>query len=345
MGFLSRFFSKSAEECLAKGDALLDSQRFFEARTMFEDGLQALSGKGKGNSGLTAGDFASRIARANRSLAELNIGEAESAIRRGAFEKANEHLELARSLTDDRAVQDMVRQLLASLDRDPGLENKALPPVSGGSCDSCRQGEADLAATIPEEEPDMSPQDYYDLLIRQLPEEISTRYARFGEDFRVMYLAASRDNHENALVLLEEWYKGTDADIYLYEKGMILYRLGRSAEAETCFRTATGENPANPLPLLSLALLLIEGQRLEEAGQLLDDMIAGDVLYGQALMLRGDVALLSGDRDGALNRYAMLLTTPYVRQAAEKLHEVLLQSGRDEEAAVVFKKYLGGCRH
>jgi tetratricopeptide (TPR) repeat protein len=158
-----------------------------------------------------------------------------------------------------------------------------------------------------------------------------------------MYLAASRDDHEKALVLLNEWYKGIDADIYMYEKGMILYRLGRVTESESCFRDAILQNAANPLPRLSLALLLIDGQRLDEAGLLLDVMIADDLLPGQAHMLRGDVALLGGDLEGALNRFAMLLTTPFARQAAEKLYEILLQSGRDQEAAAVFKKYLGGC--
>jgi tetratricopeptide (TPR) repeat protein len=346
MGFWTRLFSKSSDDYLAKADALFERQCFFEARTICQDGLQALAGKGDGQgSGPTADLFITRIARANRALAEMNLSEADSCIRCGKYEKAGEHLELAKSLSDDRAIWEKANQLLAALPDNSASDDKKTEIPSAGSCGSCNAGETEQSSVLLDEEPDMSDQDYYDLLIRQLPDEIHTRYARLGDQFASMYLTASRDNHEKALVLLEEWYKGTDADIYWYEKGMILYRLGRSSESEACFREAILLNAANPLPRLSLALLLIDLQQREQAGLLLDAMIAEDVLSGQALMLRADLALLAGDQEGALNRLAMLLTTPYVRPAAEKLHQILLQAGRDQEAAAVFKRYLGGCRH
>ena len=73
----------------------------------------------------TAALFRSRIAKANKALAEVNIGEAESAIGRGAcFEKAVEHLELAKSLSDDRAVQELAGQLLASIKDHSGPDCK-----------------------------------------------------------------------------------------------------------------------------------------------------------------------------------------------------------------------------
>ena len=346
MGFISRFFSKSADDYLAKGDALFDTQCFFESRTIYEDGLQKYSGKGDvKNNDSTTDLFNSRIAKANKALAEMNISEAESAICRGAVEKAVEHLELAKSLSNDLSILEKAGQMLASLDEKTRPDDSLAANCPTGSCQSCGVDELEMSSDVIDDALDISPQDYYDLLIRQLPDEIYTRYTRFGDDFASMYLAASRDNHEKALDLLEEWYKGTDADIYWYEKGKILYRLGRTAESEACFRDATRHNAANPLPRLSLALQLMDALRLDEAGLLLDAMIDEDVLSGQALMLRGDVALLSGDLEGALNRFAMLLTTPYVHQAAEKLHEILLQTGRNQEAVAVFKKYLGGCRH
>jgi predicted negative regulator of RcsB-dependent stress response len=124
---------------------------------------------------------------------------------------------------------------------------------------------------------------------------------------------------------------------------MILHRLGRIADAEVSLREASGCNPVNPLPRIGLALLLIDGHRMDEAAGLLDNMISDGILTEQALMLRGDVCLISGDYSGAIDRFASLLATPYARPAAEKLHEVLLLSDRKQDAAVVYKKYLGGC--
>ena len=351
MGFFSRLFSRSAADYLAKGDALLAAQRFYEARTVYEDGLQAHLGRGDGtDNSPIASELRSRITRANRSLAEVNIGEAESAFGRGADEKAAEHLELAKSLTDDRELLETVEALFASLAEKSGSGVRAADAATDSSCRSCGQAEpgmkdAWIQTAMQEEDPDMSPQDYYELLIRQLPGEVSARYAGLGDEFAAMYLAASRDDHEKALNLLEKWYKGTDADIYRHEKGVILHRLGRVLDSEACFREASGINPTNPLPRLALALLLIEDCRLVEAAEQLDAMIAACILREQALMLRADVALLAGDSEGAVIRYGTLLATTMARPAAEKLHEILQQSGRKEEAAAVFKKYLGGCRH
>lgn len=344
MSLFSRLFSKTADDYLAKGDRLLGAQRFFEARGVYEDGLQRhLGGRlGREDEGVAAA-FAARIALANRSLAEANIGEAEYALGSGAHAKAAEHLELARSLTEDAALREKAEKLLAICVENINDTDRLEPPA--GSCGSCAAAEPEARPAAGSEEPDLSPLDYYDLLIRQLPGEMYSRYAGLGEKFAFMYLAASRDEHEGALELLEGWYDGSSRDIYLYEKGMILHRLGNEREGEDRLREAMAENAANPLPRLGLALLLIEGERPDEAADHLDAMIADEILSEHALMLRGDVCRLTGDPDGAIRHYGSLLPTPFARPAAEKLHVVLKQSGRHEEAAAIFKRYLGGCRH
>lgn len=344
MSFFSRLFSKTSDDYLTKGDRLLGAQRFFEARGVYEDGLQRhLEGRLEGAEEGVAAAFGARIAQANRSLAEANIGEAEYAIGCGAHAKAAEHLELARSLSEDAALREKVEKLLAICVENINDTARLEPPA--GSCGSCAAAETEARPADGCEEPDLSPLDYYDLLIRQLPGEMYNRYAGLGDEFATMYLAASRDEHESALGLLEGWYDGSSRDVYLYEKGMILHRLGNEREAEDHLRGAMAENPANPLPRLGLALLLIEGERLDEAAVHLDAMIADGVLCEHALMLRGDLCLLAGDADGAVTRYGSLLPTPFARQAAEKLHGVLTQCGRQQEAAAVLKRYLGGCRH
>lgn len=345
MKFLKNLFAaRPAEDYMSKGDALFDSHRFFEARCAYEEGLERHHGRDGGDGKAEMAElFAARIGRANRALAELNISEAESALSRGLPEKAAEHLELAKSLTEDVTLREKAELLLASMAQKDN-DTKELGHATGG-CGSCLSPGHEMQPVSGHEELDMSPQDYYDLLIRQLPHEMYGRYAKLGEEFACLYLAASRDDHAHALELLESWYHGHDSDIYWYEKGMILYRLGDTGASEACLRDAIGCDAANPLPYLGLALLLVDGGRLDEAGQHLDAMIANGILAEQSLMLRGDVSLLAGDRDGAVQRYGNLLATPLARAAAEKLYPLLLQSGRQQEAAMVFKQYLGGCKH
>jgi len=344
MAFLSRLFSKNPEDFLAKGDRLFEACSFFESRNAYEEGLQRyLNANGAETTDDTTGVFVAKIALANRALAEMNIVEAEHAIGRGAPVKAAEHLELALSLTDDAILREKAEILLANLAENTNDTNTLASP--GGACASCSPTEPQTQASSPCEDPSLSDMDYYDLLIRQLPGEMYGRYAGLGEKFAYSYLAASRDDHTAALELLEEWYDGSSRDIYRYEQGMILHRLGNSRDAEKCLLDALAENPVNPLPHLGLALLLLDARRLEEAAERLDRMIAGEILPEQALMLRGDTCQLTGDADGAIRHYGMLLPTPFARPAAEKLHDVLMQCDRHQEARAVFKRYLAGCCH
>ena len=69
-------------------------------------------------------------------------------------------------------------------------------------------------------------------------------------------------------------------------------------------------------------------------------MVAERIMPEQALLLRADILEVSGNHEGAVNQYVELLQTPYARPAAEKLYGVLMESGRQNDAAVIFKKYL-----
>lgn len=341
MGLISRFFAKSCEDYLSRGDKLYEAERFFEARGAYEDGLQRVNGDAGREDRVSV--FQERIAKANLALAQLNVAEAEYCLSHGDSVKAAEHLELAKTLTDNAELREKADNLQVTL-----AENAAVTKVGhshSASCGSCSSSHHELLPTDVCEVPDMSPHDYYDLLIRQLPGDLYSRYAGLGENFACAYIAESRDDHQHALELIEKWQYGSDGDIYWYEKGMILYRTGMISQAENCLRKSAAMNTGNPLPLLGLALLLIDGRRLDEAASLLDGMVSGGILAGQALMLRGEVAAMAGDQEGAIEIFSSLLSTPFSRQAAEKLHAILLNCDRCGDAEAVFKKYLKGCCH
>jgi len=340
MSLFKKLFARGPEDYLAKGDGHLAGQSFYEARTAFETGLQACRGKA-GHSDI-AQKLEARIYETKRAMAELNIHEAEHALRHGALDKAVEHLELAKTLTDDAKIREKADHLLGGLEEKTN-DTAVLAPAA--SCASCSHGSPDVHEASPETDADLPLHEHYDLLIHQLPEEMYERYSSLGEDFACMFIAASQDSHQEALDLLEQWYDGSDRDIYCYEKGKILHRLGRIEESEACLRESIMENGSNPLPYLGLALLLIDNNRLDEAARHLDSMIAGDIFTGQALMMRGEVFQMAGDSDAAISLYGKLLDTSLARAAAEKLHELLLECNRQPEAAHIYKRYLGKCQH
>lgn len=340
MSFFKKLFARGPEDYLAKGDGYFAAQSFYEACSAFEAGLQACQGK-SGLADVTR-TLESRIIVTKRAMAELNMHEAEHALRQGALDKAAEHLELAKTLTDDVKIREKADHLLAGLEEKTN-HTAVLAPAA--SCSSCSQNSHDTHEGPPDTDTDLPVLEHYDLLIHQLPEELYERYASLGEDFAYMFIAASRDSHQEALDLLEQWFDGSARDIYCYEKGKILHRLGRISESESCLRDSIRENSHNPLPHLGLALLLIDEHRLDEAARHLDAMIAADIFTGQALMMRGEVFQLAGESDAAINLYGRLLDTPLARAAAEKLHELLLECNRQPEAAHIYKRYLGKCKH
>lgn len=340
MSFLKKLFARNPEDFLARGDGHFAAQSFYEARTAFEAGLQASQGR-PGQTGIVQ-KLEARIRETNQAMAELNLQEAEHALRRGDLDKAMEHLELAKTLTDDAKIREKADQLLSGL-KEKTNDSEAVAPAA--SCVSCSHGSPVMQEVSPEAYADLPVPEHYDLLIHQLPEEMYERYSSLGEDFAYLYIAASQDSHQEALNLLEQWFNGSDRDIYCYEKGKILHRLGRTGESETCLRESIRENGHNPLPHLGLALLLIDDNRLDEAARHLDAMIAGDIFTGQALMMRGEVFQLAGDSDAAISLYGGLLDTPLARAAAEKLHGLLLECDRQAEAAHIYKRYLSKCQH
>jgi tetratricopeptide (TPR) repeat protein len=350
MAFFSKLFSKSADDFLAKGERLFEQERYFEARSVYEDGLQRhISNNNGGCIDSMSTVFRAKIELANKALAELNINEASHAVSSGNYNKAAEHIELAKTLTNDSQLREKAESLLVSIaqnstDDEIVRETKRLRSP-GGSCHSCSSAGPEIQADIHHDTPNLSPLDYYDLLIRQLPGEMYSQYSILGEKFAYMYLAVSKDEHEKALELLEDWFEGSFRDIYYYEKGMILHRLGNVQQAEKFLLNSIAENKANPLPYLGMALLLVDSERLVEAADHLDAMIAADILKEHAILLRGDVFQLAGNFDEAIKCYGMLLTTIYTNQAAEKIYAILIHCGRQQEAEVVFKRYLKGCKH
>lgn len=344
MGFFDSFFLRKPQDYLAKGEKYMAAGSYYEARCVFEEGLASSNGKQEFAHLVEA--FNQHICSANNSLALLNVDEAVHALAEGKREKAREHLELAKTLTSDPVVREKADLLIISYDEKINDTKGLEPNASCSSCSSCSpHDDGGHDAGVPDGG-DLDPHIHYELLIHQLPEEMFQRYSGLGEDFACMFIAASRDEHCTALELLEAWHSdGHNDDIYWYEKGKILHRLGKTAESEKCFHGAIACNSENHLPYLGLALLLLDESRFDDAADLLDVMITGNIYAGQATMMRGEIYQITGNFDQAIETFAPLLTTTLSKAAAEKIYEILQLQNRHAEAAAVHKQYLKSCSH
>lgn len=340
MSFFGRWFSKSPSDLLTKGDKYMESDSFFDARTCYEDGLRLCSGAGACGDMKTV--LSERIDTANYRLAERNLHEAEFAFSRGDAAKAIDHLELAKELTCDAGLREKAEKMLHAFSRPEPVRTEQ---VTASSCSSCSGASCGEPADTVHADDSLPHDEYYELLIQQLPAEEYQRYARLGDDFAHAYIAASRDEHAVALSGFEQCRGTLPQDIYCYEKGKVLHRLGNDLEAEQLLRTAVQQNSTNSLAWLNLALVLGENHRFQDALDTIETMVAKNILPEQALLLRADIFEVTGNHEGAVNQYVELLQTPYARPAAEKLHAILMRVGRQSDAAVIFKKYLNKSCH
>ncbi|MFZ4856414.1 MAG: hypothetical protein ACOYL3_08465 [Desulfuromonadaceae bacterium] len=337
MNFISKWFSKSPSDLLAKGDNCLESDSFFDARTYYEDGLQRSAG------GELETVFKERIATANLRLAERNLFEAEFAHSHGDVAKSIDHLELAKTLTSDRVIREKADLLLRQYaEKDDHQEE---PMAESSSCNSCSSSSGCAPSGSENSDHSLPLLEYYELLIQQLPAEQCQRYADLGEDFATAFIAASQDEHHEALAALERCSALIPRDIYCYEKGKLLHRLGHDRESEQQLRAAIQLNDGNALAWLNLALVLREGNRFQDAITVIEAMVSGTIMAGEALLMRADIFEVTGDHESAVNLYVELLQTPYARPAAEKLYVILQELGRPDDAAVIFKKYLNKSCH
>jgi tetratricopeptide (TPR) repeat protein len=335
MSFISRWFSKSPSDLLTKGDRYMESDSFFDARTCYEDGLRLCSADDAGCALKTV--FSERIDTANRGLAERNLFEAECAYSRGDVDKAIDHLELVITLTYDPALREKAETLLLDFSP-PESDHGGQSSVS--SCASCAGSSASESADSMHPDDSLPLLEYYELLIQQLPADQYRRYAGLGEDFAYAYIAASRDEHREALSGFEKCSDTVPHDICSYEKGKVLHRLGNDSEAVQHLRTAVQLNRTNSLAWLTLALVLRESKHFQDALATIETMVAEQIMPEQALLLRAEICEASGDHEGAVNQYVELLQTPYAHAAAENLYGVLMETGRQNDAAVIYKKYL-----
>jgi tetratricopeptide (TPR) repeat protein len=340
--FFSRFFSRDSSQLKAKGDKLFAADHFAEARHMYVEALEK-----SGSAADQAEEqcyLRSQISRASNRLAELNIAEAETAIRSGNIQKGAEHLRLSLELADDVSIRERSEALLEAsvkLNQNAGAEDNSHGSHDCSSCASAASPDTKLQDPTSEH---LTAAEQFQLLVNTLPGDLAQRYCQQGEKFASAYLLAHTDKAAEALAIMKELLTADENDIILYEAALLYFRGGEPATCEKLLNRALEINSANPLCYLGLAQLYADSERYGEAVAILGTMRDREILPDQALMMLGDVHTLQGDFDRAIDIFTATLNSPPLKKiSAERLVRILGTLGREEEAAYLFKTYLKGC--
>lgn len=336
MGF--NFFKKDYSHFLKLGDRMYQEERYAEARHEYSEALERLPGDAPGEARVHLHD---RLSSTGNELARLNLREAAHALQRGDVSKAMEHAELALEQAEDEGIRGNAMDFQSQI----AVEPPSVEPAKGGhSCASCSTPHHSTAATSELSADFMTLHERFELLIQPMPGNLSQRYRQMGERFASAYIAIHEDRIEDGYRVFEELATAQQSDILDYEIALIHFQTGKFEECERLLRSAIAKNPDNPLCHLGLVQLMFETGRYPESVPMLEHMIAADHLADQALIMLGDVLMVMGDQDAALERYIAALNIPSVaKTAAQKLVPVLEELGRSADAQAVAKRYLKGC--
>lgn len=338
----SRFFSKDAAQLQAKGDKLFAAGHYVDARHTYREALDKLGATDEQSE--RQQHLCTQISKAGNKLAELNIVEAEAAMRSGNLQKMAEHLQLSLELADDVSLREKAEGLLSTSDNvnhNPVIERVAHQKHGCATCSSTASPGTEVDAA---DAGHLSAAEQFQLLVSTLPGDLPQRYHQLGEKFASAYLLAHEEQSAEAMALLKELLSTGENDIILYETALLHFRAGDAAGCEKLLLRALQMNGENPLSYLGLAQLYIDMARHDEALAILATMLEREMLADQALVMFADVHTLKGDYDRAIEIFTSALSLPTLKKvAAERLVRILAGQGRDEEAAYLVKTYLKGC--
>lgn len=340
--FFSRFFTKDYSQLKAKGDKLFAVDHFVEARHLYSEALEKIAF----NDDLSD-DYLylkKQISTAGNRLAELNIAEAEAAMRSNNIDKGNEYLLLSLELADDVSIREKAEALLqspATINLNIDTDDKAHKSHGCATCSSTSSTDTVLNDPVNEH---FTAAEQFQLLVNTLPGDLPWRYSQLGEKFASAYLLAHTEKAAEALVILNELILDDENDIILYEAALLYFRTGSPAACENNLQRAMKINSGNPLCYLGLAQLYIDSERYSDALTVLGIMCSREILSDQATIMSGDVHTLTGDFDKAIDIFTAALESPALKKtAAERLVRILTTQGREKEAVFLAKTYLKGC--
>ncbi len=336
----TKLFKKDYRYYREKGEQLLGAQRYAEARLAFQESLQKLPPDSESaaseNPYLTT-----KIAETGNRLGEINLAEAEHALRRGDHAKAREHIGLVLELAEDVAIREKAEDFLKSAVVDSS-EQRVL--AAKHDCSECKNPTGITLENSDVSYDTMSVEDRFELLIQTLPPDLAKRYGGLGEKFACGYASLHNGELDIARPIFEEMLAQGESDILHYELSLIDFKMGDIAECEGHLRRALALNDRNSLCYIALVHLLVETGRVPDAIPLLHTMMENNIAPEQAVFLLGDVHTLLGDSEQSINCFSQALVFPeFAKAAAERLIPQLQSLGRTEEAAYLIKRYLKGC--
>ena len=340
------FAKKDHRYYLTQAGKYLAAERYADARIDFEEALKRCPADAEEEQR----QIREGLNSAGNRLGELNLREAEHALRLGDLGKARDHFILAGELAVDAAIKSRAGEGLQGLAHASATVQKPAAPAhhghhhGGSSCGSCKDTGSQALDEEQSSVDHLSKEELFTLLTQPLPGDLPQRYAALGPDFANAYLAIHDGKDNEAFPVLQKMLLSAENDIVIYELALIMFRNGQIHECEKLLNRALSANAANPTCYVAKIHLLAGQNRFPEALTAANHMVEQGIIPDQAQFMLGDLHQASGDEEAAFEAWSKALEIPSVaKSAAERLVPMLDARGRKEEAKFLRKKYLKGC--
>jgi tetratricopeptide (TPR) repeat protein len=312
MGLLQRLFSgKSDLDALRKA---VYRQRYADALHMGEE-LQKC--------GLNAEEHAeveTLVKQAGDKLAQVNLDEGKYLLKEQQWDRAGEHLELAQQQVFSPELAQEIEQALQNLEmhRNAPLPDPAATSSTSDKCDS--------AAGISVSEDDLPDFDArFELILAGYPEELVPRYQNKSQEFKEAFVLGHQGEEVEALKRFGNLPAEEQDDLFDFEAGCLIARLGEGPKACNALYSALQQNPTLELATEIMVSVLIGMEEYQKAINFIQEMKAKNQNPAFCHAQLATVYYAQDDADNTLNHAMNAIegghADPNIVLMAAMLHE------------------------
>ncbi|MCA1797796.1 MAG: hypothetical protein LC645_09775 [Geobacteraceae bacterium] len=328
MGLLHRFFS-------AKND--LPALRKAVSRRRYADALHIAEELHKYDlESEERAEVENLMGEAGDKLARINLDEGLYLLREQQWKGAAEHLELARVQVFSTELQREIEQALQQLEQQQGVAPGAESSGSRSSCSNCNGGDASPAATeVPEEDkPDFDAQ--LELILTSYPDELVPRYHNKSQAFKEAFVLGHQGEEVEALKGLGKLPAAEQDDLFDFEAGCLMARLGEGPKACDALYSALKQNPALELATEIMVSVLIGLKEYRKGINFIQEMMAKnqDPIFCHAQLATLYHAM--DDADSALSHARKAVEGGYDDNSIALMAAMLLEAKEEYPEAETF---------